>query len=110
MALALAGAGWLGGSNVAMANACEGISNPFAYNECLAKQSPQRGTRRVRAPKSGDPEASVRTKRGRYAPTGGDNGSGVIISRGRGRTSAEIDPWGAIKRSFAPAPSRKRRR
>ncbi|MCA0401648.1 MAG: hypothetical protein LCH38_12635 [Proteobacteria bacterium] len=108
--LAFASFGILAQPNPVLASGCEGISNPFAYNECLARQSPQRGARRARAARAGDPEASVRVRRGRYAPAGGDHGSGVIISRGQGRTSAEIDPWAAIKRSFTPTPSRKRRR
>ena len=80
--------------------ACEGINNAFAYNECLAKQAPQRGHRAPRVT-SGDPEASVverrgrRSTRGRYAAETG--AGGVSISRRHGRTSAVIDPWGGVR-------------
>lgn len=95
-----------GGAAMAQAN-CEAISSPFAYNECLARQNPQ--SRRSASPRrgrGGDPEASVRS-RSRYNP-GPREEAGVQISRKRGRTSAVIDPWGSIKRTFAP--TRKRRR
>lgn len=91
--------------------ACEGITNAFAYNECLAKQAPQRG---VRAPRvtSGDPEASVVERRGRRSGRalrgrGEDAGGGVTISRRQGRSSAVIDPWGGV-RSNANRRSRRR--
>ena len=92
---------------------CEGISNAFAYNECLAKQGPARGkSRAARAPRGIDPEATVRGK-ARYSPSresvGEAGASGITISRRRGRSSAVIDPWAAVKRGFA-GPSRKRRR
>lgn len=93
--------------------ACEGISNAFAYNECLAKQGPARGTSRApKAARGVDPEATVRGK-ARYSPSrekvGEAGASGITISRRRGRSSAVIDPWGAIKRGFS-GPTRKRRR
>jgi len=103
--LALVGAASLAGTTTASAN-CESITNAFAYNECLAKQGPQRGTARApRAPRGVDPEATVRGK-ARYSPSresaGNAGASGITISRQRGRTSAVIDPWGSIKRTFAP--------
>lgn len=110
--LLLAAAALLGGASPASAN-CEGISNAFAYNECLAKQGPGRST--ARAPKAGrgaDPESTVRSRtRARYNPSADDAGStrGISISRGRTRTSAVIDPWGSLKRVFSPSPKKRRR-
>lgn len=114
LGLALAGAASLVGTVTASAN-CEGITNAFAYNECLAKQGPQRGTARApRAPRGVDPEATVRGK-ARYSPSresvGSAGASGIVISRQRGRTSAVIDPWSAVKRGFSgPSPRGRRRR
>ncbi len=92
--------------------ACEGISNAFAYNDCLAKQGPARGTRAPRAGRGVDPEATVRGK-ARYSPSresiGSAGSGGVAISRSRNRTRAVIDPWGSIKRTFAPGPKKRRR-
>lgn len=104
--IALAGASLLAGTGGASAAGCEGISNPFAYNECLAKQSPQ-SRRSVSPRRGGNPEASVRS-RSRYSPGPRDDVGGVRISRGRNRSSAVIDPWASIKRTFNPP--RKRRR
>jgi hypothetical protein len=89
---------------------CEGISNAFAYNECLSRQAPARGQRAPRIT-SGDPEASVINRRGRgqrRSLFGNDAGSisGVELSRRNGRTSAVIDPWGGVRSS----PGQKRRR
>jgi hypothetical protein len=106
MGAALAFVAFLAPGSVAWAN-CEGISNPFAYNECLAKQGPQRS---VRVPRTngGDPEATARD-RARYNPSRDNStSSGVRITRNRNRSSAVIDPWAAIKRAFTPAPRRKR--
>ncbi|WP_284178302.1 hypothetical protein [Rhabdaerophilum sp. SD176] len=90
--------------------ACEGISNAFAYNECLAKQAPQRGQRAPRVT-SGDPEASVIHRRGRNSrranPDAGLSGiGGIEMTRRNGRTSAVIDPWSGVR----PATRGKRRR
>ncbi len=92
------------------AAACEGISNAFAYNECLAKQAPARGQRAPRVT-SGDPEDSVVNRRGRgprRALSGHESPGrgGVELTRRNGRTSAVIDPWGSVR----PAAGRKRRR
>lgn len=106
--LALACAGLVTGTSGAMAAGCEGISNPFAYNECLAKQGPQRSTSRARRSRGGNPEATVRG-RARYNPSADDRNSSVRISRTRGRSSAVIDPWGSIKRTFTPGPKKRRR-
>lgn len=109
---ALAGAALLLPASPALAS-CEGISNAFAYNECLAKQGPGRST--ARAPKAGrgaDPESTVRSRtRARYNPSADDRSTsrGVSISRGRNRTSVVIDPWGALKRTFSPSPKKRRR-
>lgn len=79
---------------------CEGINNAFAYNECLAKQAPQRGHRAPRVT-SGDPEASVVERRGRRSTRGrytSESGlGGVSLTRRNGRTSAVIDPWGGVR-------------
>lgn len=90
--------------------ACEGISNAFAYNECLAKQAPQRGQRAPRVT-SGDPEASVIHRRGRNTrhagPDAGLSGiGGIEMTHRNGRTSAVIDPWSGVR----PATRGKRRR
>lgn len=112
--LALFGAATLATTVDASAN-CESITNAFAYNECLAKQGPQRGTSRApRAQRGVDPEATVRGK-ARYSPSresvGNAGASGISISRRRGRTSAVIDPWSAVKRGFSgPSRSWRRRR
>jgi hypothetical protein len=107
--LAVAALSGSGGPAMAQGN-CEAITSPFAYNECLARQSPQ--SRRSVSPRrrgAGDPEASVRTnRRARYNPAPADGGPGVTITRGRNRTSATIDPWSSIKRTFAPSRSRRR--
>ncbi len=111
LGLALAGTALLLPASPVLAAGCEGISNAFAYNECLAKQGPARSTSRVRrAGRGTDPEATVRGG-ARYAPGPADagEGRGVRISRSRGRSSAVIDPWGALKRTFAPAPRKRRR-
>jgi hypothetical protein len=106
--LVLLGAGFIARPALA---ACEGISNAFAYNECLAKQAPQRG---VRAPRvtSGDPEDSVVHRRGRNARrAGADSGlsgiGGIEMTRRNGRTSAVIDPWSGVR---PPAGQKRRRR
>lgn len=94
----------------AVAGPCEGIQNAFAYNNCLAKEGPQKRGRAPRAGRGVDPESTVRG-RARYNPSADDGGParGVRISRHRGgRSRAVIDPWGAIKRSLTP--SRKKRR
>lgn len=89
--------------------ACEGISNAFAYNECLAKQAPQRGHRAPRV--TGDPEASVvergsrRSRRGAFA---GQSEAGVSISRRNGRSNAVIDPWGGVRNSGGTRSGRRR--
>lgn len=112
LALSLLGAGLLGAAIApapALAQgACSGITNAFAYNECLARSGPQKRTRASRY-RGGNPEATVRG-RARFDPAVDDSGSrrGVRISRGRNRTSAVIDPWASIKRTFTP--SRKSRR
>ncbi|MCZ8376018.1 MAG: hypothetical protein O9342_11620 [Beijerinckiaceae bacterium] len=90
--------------------ACEGISNAFAYNECLSKQAPQRGQRAPRVT-SGDPEASVMNRRGRHSRRAGPDGGlpgigGIEMTRRNGRTSAVIDPWSGVR----PATPGKRRR
>jgi hypothetical protein len=94
-------------SPVLAAGPCDHITNAFAYNECLAKQGPQRGAREPRS-RGGDPEATVRTRRDASRDTTAAD-TGVRITRGRGRTRVVIDPWGQITRS-APPQTRKRRR
>ncbi len=104
--LALSGLAFV--SSPALA-ACEGISNAFAYNECLARQAPARGKRAPRAT-NGDPEETVinRGRGPRRSLFGNDAGSinGVELSRRNGRTSAVIDPWGGVR----PSASERRRR
>lgn len=80
---------------------CEGIQNAFAYNDCLAKEGPQKRGRAPKADRGVDPESTVseRGRRGRVraAYTGGN---GVVISRRAGnRVSAAIDPWGSVRAS-----------
>lgn len=83
---------------------CDKIQSTFAYNECLARQAPQRAQRAPRA--GGDPEASVRRRGNAIAPEAPQNG--VHISRRTGRrVSATIDPWAGTR---SPASPRKRRR
>jgi hypothetical protein len=108
LAFFVAGIGFFASPLPAFA-ACEGISNAFAYNECLAKAGPQKRSRASRARRGADPESTVRGS-ARYNPAADDTGArrGVRISRRHGRSRATIDPWGAIKRTFAP--SRKKRR
>lgn len=92
------------------AASCEGISNAFAYNECLAKQAPARSQRAPRVT-AGDPEESVINRRGRgprrtlFGPDSSAM-SGVELTRRNGRTSAVIDPWNGVR----PATRGKRRR
>lgn len=86
------------------ASDCDRLQSPFAYNECLARQAPQRAQRVPRT--SGDPEASVRRRGGAIAPEA--PGNGVSISRRSGRrVSATIDPWAGAR---STGPARKRRR
>lgn len=124
MGCALASAALLAGTQGASAN-CESITNAFAYNECLAKQGPQK---KVHAPgaKGGDPEATVQgrgrgagrySRRSRFSPSAPDpdGGQGISITRrGEHRTSAVIDPWAAVKSGYSTSNTaggrRKRRR
>lgn len=83
------------------AASCEGIQNAFAYNDCLAKEGPQKRGRAPTAGRGVDPESTVsgrgRRSRARAAYSGG---SGVVISRRAGnRVSAAIDPWDAVRAS-----------
>lgn len=120
---ALISAALLVGTQSASAN-CESITNPFAYNECLAKQGPQKRSHAPSA-KGGDPEATVRgrgagrysARRSRYTPSAPDpfGGQGISITRrGEHRTSAVIDPWAAVKSGYSSSNTaggrRKRRR
>lgn len=105
---ALFGAALLLPGSAALAN-CESITNAFAYNECLAKQGPQRSVSRGR--RSNATPLSQAQGRARYNPAVDDGGParGVRISRNRGRSSAVIDPWASIKNSFTPARGKRRR-
>jgi hypothetical protein len=109
MGCAFIGAALLAGTQGASAS-CENITNPFAYNECLAKEGPQK---KVHTPgaKGGDPEATVRgrgtgryaSRRSRFSPSAPDpfGGQGISITRrGEHRTSAVIDPWAAVKSGY----------
>ncbi|MFN3481715.1 hypothetical protein [Rhabdaerophilum calidifontis] len=96
-------------SHAAIAAGCEQITNAFAYNECLARQGPQRGQRAATA--AGDPEATVRGRaRGRAGglePLGG--GHGVTIQRrGGNRVSATIDPWSSVRQTDSSLRRRRR--
>jgi hypothetical protein len=76
--------------------ACEGITNAFIYNECLAREGPQKRTRAPRAGRGADPEATVtgRARRGRSV----EDGQGITISRRSGRrVKAVIDPWSGVR-------------
>jgi hypothetical protein len=93
----------------AVAAGCEKITNAFAYNECLARQGPQRGQRAASA--AGDPEATVRGRaRGRAGgleTLGG--GQGVTIQRrGGNRVSATIDPWASVRQTDSSLRRRRR--
>lgn len=83
----------------ARAAGCEHITNAFAYNECLSKQSAPR-SRSVSRGRGGDPEASVQERRGRSgrrARGSDEGGRGMMISRSRGRVQATIDPWSGMR-------------
>jgi hypothetical protein len=96
--------------NSAQAAGCEHITNAFAYNECLSKQSAPK-SRSVSRGRGGDPEASVverRGRSGRRAARSHDGGrSGMLISRSGGRVRATIDPWSGMRGAGA---AKKRRR
>lgn len=88
------------------AGGCEHITNAFAYNECLARQGPQRGQRAPSASSGEDPESTVRGRaRGLSHVSEPEGGNGVVIQRRTGRrVSATIDPWAGQR-----GPSRRRR-
>lgn len=86
----------------AAAASCEGIQNAFAYNDCLAKEGPQKRGRAPTAGRGVDPESTVsaRGRRGRVRAAYSGGGNGVVISRRAGnRVSAAIDPWGTVRAS-----------
>ena len=93
--------GALASAAPAQAAGCEHITNAFAYNECLSKQSAPR-SRSVSRGRGGDPEASVVERRGRSGRRAGggsryEGGRGMMISRSRGRVQATIDPWSGMR-------------
>ncbi len=89
--------------------ACDHITNAFAYNECLAKQGPQRGQRAISGSAAVDPESTVRGRRQRGELAAG-GGNGVVIQRrGARRVSATIDPWSGARRPDATPRGRRRR-
>jgi hypothetical protein len=103
----------------AQAAGCEHITNAFAYNECLSKQSAPKARSFSRG-RGGDPEASVVERRGRGARRAarggryeggngmsGGGGHGMLISRSGGRVRATIDPWSGMRGTGA---GKKRRR
>lgn len=114
LALFLGGVGLFGAIGTASAGPCDGISNAFAYNECLAKQGPQARTHNPRAGQGADPESTVKERRrgrGRYASGGGTEAGGIAINRrDSGRVSAVIDPWAAIRSGYAPQGKASKRR
>lgn len=83
----------------AQAAGCDHITNAFAYNECLSKQSAPRA-RSVPRGRGGDPEATVQesgSRGGRRARGGYRDANGVMMSRSGGRVRATIDPWSGMR-------------
>ena len=98
------------------AQSCDTISNPFQYNECLARQAPGAASRGSRTRSAADPETTVRGRRGvaTVDPDAGLQNRGISINRKSSRrVQAVIDPWQGA-RSAAPtrpkAPGRRKRR
>lgn len=100
VAVAFLAFGVLAPAGHAQAAGCEHITNAFAYNECLSKQSAPKARMAPRG-RGGDPEASVQERRsrsGRRARGGSyESGRGMVLSRSGGRVRATIDPWSGMR-------------
>lgn len=80
------------------AGPCDHLQSAFAYNECLAKQTPGRAPRGPRAGTGGGDPSIMQRRRATEGLAPDQNAPGIRIQRRPGRrASAVIDPWAGTR-------------